>query len=176
MTHYDKDSESVKNLKRAFDDEASGHVKYMLFGEEARRSGDDNIANVYDRLAADELAHAEIWLKELDGIGGTEDNLNAAIKGENTDWLMNYMPYASTADHEGYDELSLKFRDVASVEQRHERELKDLLAERQNGTDFRSNEPVEWRCVNCGYSDIGENAPSACPLCGYPRGYFMRGR
>lgn len=175
MMRYDKNSQSAENIKKAFGDEAAGHARYMLFGEEARRNGEEQLANVYDRLASEELAHAEMWLREMGGVGSTEENLNASIAEEKHDWMMHYMPYASTADHEGYEELTERFLNTANVEKRHEAELKEILGSRRNGSFYRDSEAVEWRCGNCGYVGISENAPAVCPLCGYPRGYFRRG-
>lgn len=175
MMRYDKNSQSAENIKKAFGDEATGHTRYLLFSDEARRKGEEQLANVYDRLASEELAHAEMWLREMGGISGTEANLSASAEEEKNDWMMHYMPYASTADHEGYEELTERFLSIAGVEKRHEAELRALLAERKEGNFYRAVEAVEWRCGNCGYVGISECAPTVCPLCGYPRGYFRRG-
>lgn len=175
MMRYDKNSRSVENIKKAFDDEAAGHARYLLFGREARRKGEEQLARLYERLACEELAHAEMWLREMEGLGSTEENLRASAEEERNDWMMRYMPYASTADHEGYEELSERFLHTARVEKRHEAELKELMGERKDGSAYRSVEAVEWSCGNCGYVGISESAPAVCPLCGYPRGYFRRG-
>ena len=31
-----------------------------------------------------------------------------------------------------------------------------------------------WECSNCGHIHIGEKAPTVCPVCAHPQGYFMR--
>jgi rubrerythrin len=40
---------------------------------------------------------------------------------------------------------------VAEVEKVHEERYRKLLSELKEGTLFKSEKPVKWRCRNCGY-------------------------
>ena len=31
----------------------------------------------------------------------------------------------------------------------------------------------KWVCQVCGYIYEGKSAPNACPVCSYPKGYFI---
>ncbi|MEG1505420.1 MAG: hypothetical protein RR369_03675, partial [Lachnospiraceae bacterium] len=39
-------------------------------------------------------------------------------------------------------------------------------------TVFKKDEPVLWKCLNCGYIHEGIEAPASCPACAHPQGYF----
>ena len=42
----------------------------------------------------------------------------------------------------------------------------------ENGTVFKKEKVVEWKCINCGYVHTGESAPGKCPACLHDQGYF----
>ena len=46
--------------------------------------------------------------------------------------------------------------------------MKDI----ENGTAFKKEKVVEWKCINCGYIHTGESAPAKCPACLHDQGYF----
>ena len=74
----------------AFMDEAAAHVKYKLFSRQAAEEGLGEIADEYDRIAGEELGHAEMWLRELGGISDTQNNLKQTIRGEMADYKTSY--------------------------------------------------------------------------------------
>ena len=37
---------------------------------------------------------------------------------------------------------------------------------------FHKEYETQWECKKCGYITISKSAPSICPLCGHPQGYF----
>ena len=47
-----------------------------------------------------------------------------------------------------------------------------LLKNIEEGKVFKKDEPVLWKCNNCGYIFEGEEAPQVCPACLHPQGYF----
>jgi rubrerythrin len=37
---------------------------------------------------------------------------------------------------------------------------------------FKKDEPVKWKCRNCGYVHTGTEAPETCPSCNHPQAHF----
>ncbi len=54
-------------------------------------------ADEYDRIAGEELGHAEMWLRELGGISDTQNNLKQTIRGEMADYKTSYPNFAHNA-------------------------------------------------------------------------------
>jgi rubrerythrin len=105
-------------------------------------------------------------------LGCTKDNLLAAAEGEHEEWGILYPEFAKTADEEGFSEVARVFREVAEVEERHEKRYRKLHANMLAGTVFRKDAEVEWKCNNCGYVHTGKEAPELCPACAHARAHF----
>ncbi|MGG7186407.1 rubrerythrin, partial [Clostridium butyricum] len=102
----------------------------------------------------------------------TAKNLKAAAEGENEEWTELYPAFAKIAKEEGFEEIAEIYNRISEVESRHERRYKKLLENIENNTVFKKSESVLWKCNNCGYIYEGEEAPSLCPACQHPQGYF----
>ena len=48
------------------------------------------LLNHFLKSADNEKEHAKMWFKELEGIGNTVENLEAAANGENHEWTDMY--------------------------------------------------------------------------------------
>ena len=81
---------------------------------------------------------------------------------------------AEEAREEGFEELAAIFELVAEVEAAHERRYLKLLESYNNGTTFKGDAPLGWKCNNCGYIALGEEAPEMCPTCAHPKAHFER--
>ncbi|MGQ9712508.1 MAG: rubrerythrin [Desulfotomaculales bacterium] len=167
-----KGSRTEKNLWAAFAGESQARNKYTYFASVARREGYEQIAAVFEETAHNEKEHAKRILKFLGGIGSTEANLEAAAGGENYEWTSMYPEFEKVAREEGFDEIAQFFGKVAEVEKEHERRYRALLENLQQGKVFRKDEPVRWRCRNCGHIHTGNTAPEVCPVCAHPRAFF----
>ena len=113
-----------------------------------------------------------MWFKELNGIGSTAENLEAAADGENYEWTDMYEGFAETAEAEGFPELAAKFRLVGAIEKRHEERYRALLRNVETQAVFAKGEVKVWECRNCGHIVVGEKAPEVCPVCAHPQAYF----
>ena len=113
-----------------------------------------------------------MWLKELEGIGDTAQNLAAAADGENYEWTDMYEGFAKTAEEEGFKALAAKFRLVAAIEKRHEERYRALLKNVETSAVFEKSEVKVWECRNCGHIVVGTKAPKLCPTCQHPQSYF----
>ena len=113
-----------------------------------------------------------MWFKELNGIGSTAENLEAAAEGENFEWTDMYEGFAKTAQEEGFPELAEKFRMVAAIEKAHEERYRRLLANVEMQEVFAKSEVKIWECRNCGHIVVGTKAPELCPVCAHPQAFF----
>ena len=165
-------TQTEKNLQAAFAGESQARNKYTYFASKAKKEGFEQIAAIFLQTAANEKEHAEIWFKELDGIGDTAANLKAAAEGENYEWTDMYEGFAKTAEAEGFKALAAKFRMVAEIEKHHEERYRALLHNVEAQEVFARSEVKVWECRNCGHIVVGTNAPDICPVCAHPQSYF----
>ena len=165
-------TQTEKNLLAAFAGESEARNKYTFFASKARKKGYEQIAALFLKTAENEKEHAKLWFKELEGIGDTAENLQAAAEGENYEWTDMYEDFAKTAEAEGFTELAHRFRLVAAIEKHHEERYRALLHNVEMAEVFAKSEVKVWECRNCGHIVIGTSAPEVCPTCNHPRSYF----
>lgn len=171
MSKYEG-TQTEKNLEAAFAGESQARNKYTYFASKAKKEGFEQIASLFLKTADNEKEHAKMWFKELNGIGDTAQNLEAAAEGENYEWTDMYDRFAKEAEEEGFKEIAATFRGIAAVEKEHEERYRKLLANVQDGTVFKKGSIVIWKCRNCGHIVVGTAAPEICPVCKHPQSYF----
>jgi rubrerythrin len=180
-----KGSETEKNLLKAFAGESQARNRYTYFMNAAKKEGFEQIAGIFQETADNEREHAEIFFKHLEGgdveiaasypagrIRTTAENLLAAAEGEHMEWGTLYPAFEKVARKEGLEKVAESFKEIADVEERHEKRYRKLLENVKSGTVFKRGEVVEWKCRNCGYVHEGEEAPKVCPACKHPQGYY----
>lgn len=165
-------TKTEKNLEAAFAGESGARNKYTFFASVAKKQGFEQIAELFLKTANNEKEHAKMWLKELEGIGDTAENLEAAAAGENYEWTDMYEGFAKTADEEGFPELAEKFRLVGAIEKQHEERYRALLHNVETAEVFKKSDVKVWECRNCGHIVVGTAAPEVCPVCAHPQSYF----
>ena len=165
-------TKTEKNLEAAFAGESQARNKYTYFASVAKREGYEQMSAIFLKTADNEKEHAKMWLKELEGIGNTVENLKAAAGGENHEWTDMYEGFAATAEEEGFPELAKKFRLVAAIEKHHEERYRALLKNIETLQVFEKSEVKIWECRNCGHIVVGTQAPDICPVCNHPQAYF----
>jgi len=180
-----KGSQTEKNLLAAFAGESQARNRYTFAASVAKKEGYEQIAWVFEDTAANEKEHAEIFFKLLEGgevvitagypagvIGDTAGNLLAAAEGEKMEWTTLYQNFAETAKKEGLNQVWAAFKQVAEVEEQHEKRYRKLLENVTSGKVFAKDQPVKWHCRNCGYVHEGTSAPKTCPACKHAQAYF----
>ena len=167
-----KGSRTEANLKAAFAGESQARNKYTYFASQAKKEGYEQIAAIFEETALNEKEHAKIWFKELQGIGTTAENLEAAADGENFEWTDMYAEFAKTAKEEGFDRIAFLFEEVGKIEKEHEERYRKLLANVEEGKVFEAGSVKIWKCRNCGHIVVGTSAPEVCPVCNHPKAYF----
>ena len=165
-------TQTEKNLEAAFAGESMARNKYTYFASKAKKDGFEQIAALFLKTADNEKEHAKLWLKELEGIGSTAENLLHAAQGENYEWTDMYAGFAETAEKEGFPELAAKFRMVAAIEKHHEERYRALLKNVETAQVFEKCEVKVWECRNCGHLVVGTKAPELCPTCAHPQSFF----
>ena len=137
-------TQTEKNLLAAFAGESEARNKYTFFASKARKEGYEQIAALFLKTAENEKEHAKLWFKELEGIGDTAENLQAAAEGENYEWTDMYEDFAKTAEAEGFTELAHRFRLVAAIEKHHEERYRALLHNVEMAEVFAKSEVKVW--------------------------------
>jgi len=170
-----KGSKTEANLEAAFAGESQARNKYTYFASKAKKDGYVQIAAIFEETAKNEMEHAKIWFKLLNGgaVPSTAENLKAAAEGENFEWTDMYADFAKTAREEGFDDIAALFDGVAAIEKEHEERYKKLLANLQGDLVFSKEGDVVWQCSNCGHICVGKKAPDVCPVCAHPQSYFQ---
>ncbi len=171
MSKY-QGTQTEKNLQAAFAGESQARNKYTYFASVAKKEGFEQISSIFLKTADNEKEHAKMWLKELNGIGNTAQNLAEAAGGENFEWTDMYEDFAKTAEKEGFAELAAKFRAVGEIEKHHEERYRALLKNVEMAQVFEKSQVKVWECRNCGHIVVGTAAPEVCPVCNHPQSYF----
>lgn len=180
-----KNTQTEKNLLKAFAGESQARNRYTYFASVAKKEGFVQISNIFTETADNEKEHAKRFFKFLEGgdveitatfpagkIGTTAENLQAAAAGENEEWSQLYPEFAKVAKEEGFAEIAVVFEKIAEVEKHHEERYRKLFANVENGEVFVKLSETKWKCGNCGYIHTGKEAPKMCPACAHPQSYF----
>ena len=165
-------SKTEQNLQAAFAGESQARNKYTYFAQAARKEGYHYIASIFEETAENEKRHAKDEFALLGGIGDTVANLKEAIDGEHYETTEMYPVFAKEAEAEGNMEAAALFRQIAKVEAHHRDRYKRLLEMVENGTVFKREQPIQWKCSVCGYIHEGTEPPAKCPCCKHPMEYY----
>lgn len=170
-----KSSKTYKNLQTAFAGEAQARVKYQFYASKAKKDGYEQISAIFTETSDNEKEHAKMWYKLLnDGVGSTRENLQLAAEGEEYEYKEMYKEFAEIAREEGFEEIARKFELVGEVERAHDERYLKLIQDIDDDVVFKGDDVTVWKCRNCGYLFVGEEAPEFCPVCDHPRAYFER--
>jgi rubrerythrin len=180
-----KGTETEKNLLKSFAGESQARTRYNYFASIAKKEGYVQIADVFEETANQEKEHAKRFFKFLEGgdleitacypagiMGTTAENLLAAATGENEEHTELYPEFAAVAEQEGFKEIAAAWRAISIAEKQHEKRFRDLLTNIETGRVFNREEEVVWRCRNCGYLHISQDAPETCQACIHPKAHF----
>jgi rubrerythrin len=169
-----KGTKTEKNLWEAFAGESQARNKYNYFASQADKEGYKQIAAIFNETAENEKEHAKRLYKFLMGgaIPATTTNLLDAAEGENEEHTSMYPEFERIAREEGFEEIADIFREIAEVEEEHEKRFRKLLQNIEDGTVFKKDKIVKWKCRNCGYVHEGTEAPEICPACDHPQSYY----
>ncbi len=185
MSSTIKGTETEKNLLKSFAGESQARTRYTYFASIAKKEGYVQIADIFEETANQEKEHAKRFFKFLEGgdleitatypagkMGTTTENLLAAATGEEEEHTVLYPAFAATALNEGFPEIAAAWKAISVAEKQHEKRYRDLLKNIETSKVFKREVEVIWRCRNCGYLHMGEEAPEICPACIHPQAHF----
>ncbi len=180
-----KGTQTEKNILTAFAGESQARNRYTYFASIAKKEGYELISAMFLETANQEKEHAKRLFKFLEGgtaeitatfpagiIGDTAANLEASAQGENEEWTDMYPKFAAVAREEGFPQIAAVMENIAVAEKQHEKQYRDLWKHLTEGTMFKRDDVVIWRCRNCGFIYEGKEAPKACPACNHPQAHF----
>lgn len=180
-----KGTKTEKNLLASFAGESQARNRYTYFASVAKKAGYEQIAAIFLETADNEKEHAKKFFEYLEGgaveitavypagvIVDTAANLLAAAVGENEEWTKLYKQAEAIAREEGFNNVADTFKEIAEVEEQHEKRYRKLFANVKSGKVFKRDEAVKWKCRNCGYVHEGKEAPDLCPACTHPQAYY----
>ncbi len=178
-------SETEKHVLAAFAGESQARSRYTIAAKIAKKEGYEQISGIFMETAENELEHAKMFFKQLQGgeatitagypagvVGDTLAQLKAAAEGEKLEWTTLYTNSSDVAKQEGFNKIADVFNHIAEVEQWHERRYNKLIEAVTNGTVFKASSPALWKCRNCGRVHEGTEPPDICPSCLHPKAHF----
>jgi len=180
-----KGSQTEHNLLAAFAGESQARNRYTMAAKIAKKEGYEQISGIFMETAENELEHAKVFFRQLEGgeatitagyptgvIGGTLEQLEAAAAGERMEWTSIYTGFSDVAEQEGFKGAAHAFTQIAEVEQWHERRYNKLIEAVKESTVFKRPQEVLWKCRNCGRVMESAEAPAVCPTCDHPQAHF----
>lgn len=181
-----KGTQTEKNLLLAYHGESINRNLYTYFADRAKEEGYEQIAAIFLETASHEHEHARQELNFLQtsdvelpllvypvkGVSETISNLETAVAGEHYEQTKMYPDFARIADEEGFPEIAVMLRHIATVEARHEERYRALLRNMKEGLVFKKERSLKWKCRVCGYVKEGVESPHICPICSYSQAYF----
>ena len=185
-----KNSETLKNLMRAFAGESQARNRYTFAASVCRQQKLHVVEAVFCFTADQEKEHAEIFynhMKELAGqtvaIDGTypvdltndvKELLRKAQHNEYEEHDPVYKTFGDVAQQEGFSAVAASFHKIAEIEQAHGNRFGRLADLLEQGKLFVSDVQCAWMCLTCGYIFEGAAAPKVCPVCQHDQGFFVR--
>jgi rubrerythrin len=128
-THGTLNQKTLDNLSTAMHGEAFAYVKYLLYAEHARKSGNKELADLFEKTANTERFEHFAEEAKLAGLVGSDaDNLKDAIKGESYEIDTMYLEFAERAKAAGDAAAAARFEEVRHDEITHRDAFKGALA------------------------------------------------
>jgi rubrerythrin len=159
---------SKENLMEAFAGESQANRKYLAFAKKADEEGYNQIAKLFRAAAAAETVHAHNHLEIVGGIKSTQENLDAAIKGETEEFTEMYPNFIAEAKAEKDDAAVWTFDVANKVEQIHA-----VLYQKALENLEKAPEVDYYVCALCG-NTVESEVPEKCPICGADNSEFMK--
>ena len=183
-----ENTETFKNLARAFAGECQAGMRYQMVAKLAMKEKLKTLADAVRTIAKNETVHATQFFNKLiektgskenivlDAgypfhIGTLEESLKFSANDEKNETEDIYPSFSLTAKEEGFEDIAALFKMVAEVEAQHKIVFQYLHDAVRNGTLYKSEKPVLWICSECGHMHVATEAWKVCPLCKAEQGY-----
>lgn len=181
-----KGTQTEKNLVIAYLAESSAYTRYTFYAQQADKEEYFPIGEIFRETADNELRHGKVFFKFLEGgsvnvpmdvdagvIGDTASNLATAAHEEMVEGVELYTASAKVADEEGFTDIASHFREIAEIEELHRKRFERYLKQVEDGTVWKRDKAIKWKCLVCGYVHEGTEPPKVCPACDHPYQHYM---
>lgn len=109
-----------ENLSTAMHGEAFAFAKYMLYAEHARKSGNPELAQLFENAAKTErLEHFAEEARLAGLVGNDAENLKSAFEGESYEVETMYREFAEKASSAGDKDAAERFQEIRRDEMKH---------------------------------------------------------
>ena len=185
-----KNSETLKNLMRAFAGESQARNRYTFAAGLCRQQKLHVLEAVFLFTAGQEKEHAEIFYNHMKAVSGSTVHIDGGYPVTVTNDVLRllrdaqhneyeefdpvYPSFGETARAEGFPEVAASFEQIARIELTHGNRFGRLADLLENGKLFVSDVKCGWMCLNCGYVLESLEAPRQCPVCSHDQGWFIR--
>lgn len=120
--------QTKQDLTTAMKGEAFAHAKYLVYADQARKNGNTELADLFEKTAKVERLEHFAEEAQLAGIVGDDQaNLNDAIKGESYEVETMYRDFAKQAASAGDTAAATLFEEIRKDEMGHRDEFKAAL-------------------------------------------------
>lgn len=183
-----KGTRTEKCLANAYVAESTAYTRYVFFAKSAKKESYFEFSNIFQETADNELHHAKVFLKYLtegavmtDPISidpgilkPTVECLKIAALEEEMEGVQEYTKAAQIAEEEGFQDIADHFKAIASIENYHKERFDLMRKQIETDTVWKSDKPIKWQCLVCGYIFEGTQPPEVCPACDHPFQHYKR--
>lgn len=182
--------QTLQNLMRAFAGESQARNRYTFAASVCRKQQLHVAEAIFTFTANQELAHAQIFHRQLAALNGSNvqvdgaypvtwtntalDHIHQAVHNETEEYESAYPAFAKIAQEEGFPQIANTFQQIAAIEGTHSRRFAELAQLMESNRLFVSDVACGWMCLNCGHIFTGTEAPRQCPVCQHDQGFFIR--
>ena len=166
-----QDSETAKNLLRAFAGESQARNRYEFAANLCQKQELQAMAFIFQATAKQEQAHAKVFWDHLQALNGQNLPIYGAYPIEGTNRILELLRAAQHNEHEEHGSVYPSF---AAIEQLHGERFGLLADQLESGALFVSQIETGWMCLNCGHTQNSLEAPKQCPVCNHGQGWFIR--
>lgn len=166
-------SKTYQNLRSAYERELMVSTLYDIFKDKANLDGYIEISSLFETTSRNEKEHARVFLKNLNNgiVPNTQQNLLESANFEAETGAL-YRDYANTAKEEGFNDLAALFNGIANIELNHNLNFRSQYGNVAREEVFCKPQETLWICMQCGNIMGGDCAPTICPVCGFPQGFY----
>jgi len=180
-----KNAMTADFLRSAYGGESMAHMRYLIWGDMAKKEGFPNVAKLFEAIAYAERVHAGNHFREIGGekpvdytvaaggvfaVGKTADNLQGAINGELHEVDQMYPVYLEAARFQSEKGAERSFHFALEAETIHAKLFQQALDSVKAGKDLQCQNV--YICPVCGHTVL-DGAPDKCPVCGADKSKYV---
>ncbi len=166
---YDRESRNDKVrklLEDAFQYEASAHIRFQFFADDAYAKGYFGIEKLFRAFAKSAFYHAKNYFSVLNRLGSIQNNLELSREQERADLdrlSSEFMPFTLVAPS---PLAYYGFYEAYEAKKKNFELLPDAIKAYGSGEDIEARD--YYVCTSCGNMRSADGPPDHCHICGAP--------